>query len=283
MGERNNREIRSRNFRLSLIDDQSHRRLASVRFSRAGIIVIVVSTLVVLLTGAFLLIGFTPLRTFIPGYPDGKTKRTAVQNAIRIDSLEREILQWELYTENLRRVVSGEEPIRLDSLVRTASAGKDAGAGGERLQARDSLLREEVRKEERFGLSGTGRRLPIEGMHFFVPLKGVISQPYDRALHPSIDITAPANSVVMSVLDGTVIFSGWDEDTGYTIQVQHDGDLISIYRHNQKLLKKTGDPVRAGMPIALVGNSGSLTTGDHLHFELWYKGEAVDPARYINF
>ena len=96
-------------------------------------------------------------------------------------------------------------------------------------------------------------------------------------------IAAPAGSVVKAVLDGTVINDGWSEEAGYTIQIQHDGDIISIYKHNEKLLKKTGEKVTAGSPIALVGNTGKLTTGEHLHFELWYKGETVDPTSYISF
>ena len=148
----------------------------------------------------------------------------------------------------------------------------------------DSILRQKVLDEEQFGLSERRQRdLPIEGMHFFVPLKGVISQGYDPIVHPYIDITAPANSVVMSVLDGTVIFAGWNDEAGYTIQIQHENDIVSIYKHNQKLLKKTGDKVTAGTPVALVGNTGSLSTGDHLHFELWYRGNAIDPTKYINF
>ena len=110
----------------------------------------------------------------------------------------------------------------------------------------------------------------------------MISQNYD-ATHPYIDITAPAGSVVKATLDGTVISSGWNEDAGHTIQIQHTDDIISIYKHNEKLLKKTGDKVKAGTAIALVGNSGSLSTGTHLHFELWHKGEAIDPTKYIKF
>ena len=152
------------------------------------------------------------------------------------------------------------------------------------LTLKDSLLRQHVREEEQFGISDRDKRnLPIEGLHFFTPLKGVVSQGYDPAIHPYIDITAPAGSVVKATLDGTVISDGWSEDTGYTIQIQHDGDIISIYRHNEKLLKKTGDKVTAGSPIALVGNTGKLTTGEHLHFELWHKGETVDPAKYMTF
>ena len=125
--------------------------------------------------------------------------------------------------------------------------------------------------------------LPIEGMHFFTPLKGVISQEFDKVTHPYVDVTAPANSVVMAVLDGTVIFAGWNDESGYTIQIQHENDIVSIYKHNSKLLKKTGDKITAGAPVAIVGGTGELSTGDHLHFELWYKGEAVNPTDYINF
>ena len=154
----------------------------------------------------------------------------------------------------------------------------------DRLFGTQRYTRETVRKEEQFGLSGQKDKVvPLEGMHFFVPLKGVISNGYTPTLHPYVDITAPANSVVMSVLDGTVIFTGWTDDSGYTIQIQHSNDIVSIYKHNQKLMKRVGDKVSAGTSIALVGGGESLATGDHLHFELWYKGEAVDPVKYINF
>ena len=194
------------------------------------------------------------------------------------------IFRWELYSENLRRAVEGEEPVKIDSLIK-AKQGPDAAAlDAARLARQDSILRERVKEEEQFGISDRGHRdLPIEGMHFFAPLKGVISQGYDPSIHPYIDIAAPEGSVVKATLDGTVIFAGWSDEAGHTIQIQHDGDIVSIYKHNEKLLKKAGDKVTAGTPIALVGNTGELTTGDHLHFELWHKGQTVDPTLYIKF
>ena len=269
-------------FRISLIDDQSHKQLWVMRFSRTGLFVVILSTITVILAVSWSVIAFTPLKTFIPGYPDAHTKRAAINNAIRIDSLQNVIHTWMFYTDNLKKVIAGEDPVRIDSIIRSVAASEKVAAAD--AARSDSLLREDVRKAEQFGLSqGAERKLPIEGRHFFTPLKGVVSQGYDPLLHPYIDITAPANSVVMSVLDGTVINAGWSDDSGYTIQIQHSDDIISIYKHNQKLLKKTGDKVVAGAPVALVGNTGSLTTGDHLHFELWYRGEAVDPTKYINF
>ena len=189
-----------------------------------------------------------------------------------------------MYSENLKRVLAGEEALKIDSILinTTKSAVNEAELAG--LMKKDSMLRQGVLEEEQFGISARKQRdLPIEGMLFFTPLKGVVSQGYDAAIHPYVDIAAASGSVVKAVLDGTVIFTGWSADTGHTIQIQHDGDIISIYKHNEKLLKKTGEKVSAGTPIALVGNTGEMTTGPHLHFELWHKGETVDPTKHISF
>jgi murein DD-endopeptidase MepM/ murein hydrolase activator NlpD len=279
-----NKDNKTSKFRLAVIDDKTHKHLFNLHFTRTSFFVALVSILVVFTALIYSIIAYTPVRTFIPGYPDAHSKRAAIQNAIRIDSLENVIYRWELYSENLRRVVEGEEPLKIDSII---NANRSSEASPEELAdmaLRDSLLRQHVKEEEQFGISARGKRdLPIEGLHFFTPLKGVVSQGYDPAIHPFIDITAPAGSVVKATMDSTVIYDGWSEEAGYTIQIQHDGDIVSIYKHNEKLLKKTGEKVTAGSPIALVGSTGSLTTGDHLHFELWYKGESVDPTKYINF
>ena len=279
---RQNKDKKVRKFRLTLVEDQTHKALWTIHFTKASLLVTEATILVTFFTLTFCIIAFTPVRTFIPGYPDSETKRAAIQNAILADSLENKLKLWEIYASNLRRVLSGEATLDIDSLITLSK--KTFRSDADINEKQDSLLREAVMKEEQFELSGKERRkLPIEGMHFFTPLKGVISQGYDKILHPYIDITAPENSVVKAALDGSVISAGWNDDTGYTIQIQHDNDIITIYKHNQKLLKKTGDKVSAGTPIALVGSTGSLSTGDHLHFELWYKGEAVNPADYINF
>ncbi len=284
MSKVNNKDNRPSKFRLAVIDDRTHKHLFNLHFTRTGFFVGLVSVLVVLTALIYSLVAFTPLRTFIPGYPDAHSKRAAIQNAMRIDSLENVIYRWELYSENLRRVVDGEEPLKIDSIINARSSRQVPQEELEELALKDSLLRQHVKDEEQFGISDRDKRnLPIEGLHFFTPLKGVVSQGYDPAIHPFVDITAPAGSVVKATLDGTVIYDGWSEDAGYTIQIQHDGDIVSIYKHNEKLLKKTGDKVTAGSPIALVGSTGSLSTGDHLHFELWHKGESVDPTRYISF
>ena len=281
---KHNREKKRTNYRLAVIDDKSHEQLFTIRFTRTSAFVAAVTILVMFCALIYSIIAYTPVRTFIPGYPDAHSKRAAIQNTIKVDSLERVIFRWEMYSENLKRVLAGEEALKIDSILINTRKPSDAKADVSGLMKQDSLLRQNVMEEEQFGISARKQRdLPVEGVLFFTPLKGVVSQGYDPAIHPYIDITAPAGSSVNAIADGTVIYDGWSDEYGYTIQIQHAGDIVSIYKHNQKLLKKTGDKVKAGTAIALMGNTGSTSTGDHLHFELWHDGESLDPTNYINF
>jgi murein DD-endopeptidase MepM/ murein hydrolase activator NlpD len=285
MEKPDNKKKKNRAFRLALVDAVSHERLWSFRYTRTAMIIAVVSFFVLIVVGMYSLIAYTPVRSLIPGYPGAISRRQAVQNALRIDSLETRILQWELYAENLRRVVSGAEPIRMDSLILKNKNATREEVDARFLALRDSLLRADVEQEDQFGVDATNprRNLPIEALSFYTPVKGVVSAGFDRALHPWIDITAPVGSVVMSVLDGTVVFTGWEEESGYILAIQHPGDIISIYKNNEKLLRKVGESVKAGTPVGMLAASASLTKGDHLHFELWYEGAALDPVQYIKF
>lgn len=279
----NEKNNKSGTYRITITENDSHRHIWSTRLTKTSLFVTIVSIVVMVCAITYCLIAYTPVRTFIPGYPDARTKRVAIQNAIKVDSLERVIYRWELYSENLKRAVEGKEPIKIDSIIKASRKDAAEPVDAAALQKQDSLLREKVKEEEQFEISARGRRdLPIEGLHFFTPLKGVVSQGFD-ATHPYIDITAAEGSAVKATLDGTVIYTGWSEDDGNTIQIQHTDDIVSIYKHNDKLLKKAGDKVKAGTSIAIVGNTGDTSTGTHLHFELWHKGEAVDPTRYIKF
>ena len=277
------REKRSKNFRLAIVDDKTHKQLLTIHFTRTTFFVAIVTFLVVLCSIIYSVIAYTPVKTFIPGYPDARSKRAAIQNAIKIDSLESVIYRWELYSENLRRVVEGEEPIKIDSIIKANSRSNGQNPDVAELQRQDSLLREHVKEEEQFGVSDVVRRnLPIEGMHFFTPVKGIITQGYDPAIHPFVDIAATEGTVVNAIADGTVIYTGWSEETGYTIQIQHDAEVISIYKHNEKLINNVGDKVTAGSPIALVGNTGTLSTGPHLHFEVIVNGGTTNPGYYLD-
>ena len=273
----------SRNYRLSLVDAVTHECLWSLRFTRPLFLGAVISGAVVAIVGFYCLIAYTPIRSFIPGYPDAQSRREAARSAQKMDSLEMKLVQWELYTENLRRIVAGEAPIRLDSTLLGRENKRDV-SDARYFAIRDSLLRADVTTQEQFNVADAPRRnLPLEALSFFPPVKGVVSEGFERTDHPYIDITAPAGSMVTAVLDGTVVHTSWDSEEGYLILIQHDGDILSLYKHNQKLLHRQGEVLKAGTPIGLVAASPSLTKGDHLHFELWYEGRAIDPTEYIKF
>ncbi len=279
----------AKKYRFSIFNDTTHEEIFTFRAYGLYSILTIVLAVVFLVASVTLLISFTSLREFIPGYPSAQSRQDLIQNAIKIDSLQNEINIWRLQLENIQRITVGEKPLAIDSLL-NLHAAKDSyaerassGAGQGNYAKDDSLLRAEVLREEQFNLSARTQKIEqIEGLHFFPPLKGVITQEYNPAVgHPYVDIAAPENSVVSAVLNGTVIYAGWDDENGYCIHLQHDNNLVSVYKHNSKLLAKVHDKIAAGTPVALVGNTGTLSTAPHLHFELWHKGETIDPAQYI--
>ncbi|MDD4058316.1 MAG: M23 family metallopeptidase [Bacteroidales bacterium] len=284
--ERINKEKKTlRNkFRFSIFNDTTHEELFVFRANGLMMLLSILLSIIFIVLSVTILISYTPLREFIPGYPDAQTRREIVQNALKLDSLEKTVKLWDFQLNNIQRIATGQPPLELEDITMKQDTASSEGIRGT-ISKEDSLLRLEVMKQEQFNIgSETNRVNQIEGLHFFPPVKGIVSDGFNLATnHPYIDIAAPANSVISTVLDGTVIMAAWTDETGFTIQVQHSNDLISIYKHNSKLLKRTGDKVKAGAAIALVGNTGSLSTGYHLHFELWYKGTAVDPSKYINF
>ena len=186
---------------------------------------------------------------------------------------------------NIQRIATGKKPLAIDSLLNLHRSSDSLVTEGGNYSQYDSLLRAAVAREEQFNLTYREHKIEqIEGIHFFPPLKGVVTEEYNPAIgHPFVDIAAPENTVVSATLNGTVIYAGWSDDAGYSIQLQHDNNLVSTYRHNSKLLAKLGDKVSAGAPIALVGSTGTLSSAPHLHFELWHKGDPVNPQQYINF
>lgn len=274
----------SRNYRITLSDSDEDKTLRSFGFSGMTGLITIITVIVVLFALFFVIYGLTPLRTMIPGYPTARTEREAVLNALRTDSLEMVIGRWELYSENLRRVVDGEEPLKVDSILASRRKAETVDLDPEVMARNDSLLKAEVTSSSKFDIkSKEDRVLPIEGMHFFTPIKGIVSTPFDKVMHPCIDISAPDNSVVKSVLEGTVISDGWSSQEGYSIYVQHKGNIVSIYRHNIKLMVRTGDKVNAGTPLGIVGKTSDGAGEGHLGLELWHDGEAVDPTRFISF
>jgi murein DD-endopeptidase MepM/ murein hydrolase activator NlpD len=214
-------------------------------------------------------------------------RRDIVLNAIRLDSLDREIEKQERYFAVISAIVQGKQPP--ETVVRYDTA-RDYSSIRFSASPADSALRARIEKEEQFnltlGLANNETVTGLSGLHFFPPVKGgIISSHYDiRTKHFGTDIVTRPRVSVSAALDGVVIFTGWTMETGHVIQLQHSDNIVTIYKHNSSLLKSTGDFVRAGEPIAIVGDSGELyTTGPHLHFEIWYKGTPLDPEKHVIF
>ena len=252
--------------------------------TRGELGIAIACTLIIGFLLSFAIIAFSPLRNIIPGYPNATMKHQMVQTAMRMDSLQQSIDRWELYSANLRKVIEGGKPLQIDSIIKLGGARPEEKSSNE-LSKTDSVLRYIVEEQERFEVSDRqSRKLQIEGLHFFKPLNGTVSHHYDIAQHPYIDVTAPEGSTVKSVLDGAVVYADWTEKDGWCMVIQHESGILSIYKHNQKLLKKVADKVSAGTSIALLGaDTTDSGKGVHLHFELWQNGTPVDPVIYIKF
>lgn len=278
------RKLKDR-YRLLLINDRTFEERFSMRLNRLNVLLLGVTAFIAY--GAFVtaIIVLTPLKRYIPGYADQETKRNAYLSTLMADSLEIQLRQRDLYIENLRAVLSGELPA--DSANLFTPLATTPGLEDLHASRADSVLRARVAKEEAFSLGedrGTAGRRELAGVFFFPPLRGIITSEFESEKdHFGIDIVAKADAAVKACLSGTVTLASWTTDAGHIIQVQHANDLVSIYKHNSVLLKQVGDKVKAGEAIAIVGDSGELTSGPHLHFELWLNGEAVDPQAYMVF
>lgn len=270
-------------YRFSIYNDQTFEEVWFLRLSRLNVIAVFGGFSFLLVALVTVLIAFTPLREFIPGYPDTNTRRAIVENALKVDSLEQQLDYWQHYLTSLKAIMNGENPPVLDSKRDTTAHPKDIVF---KKSSDDSLLRAQIEENEQYNLSVSNNTIEnsVKGIHFFPPVRGVVTNSFNLASgHYGTDIASSPNEVVVATLDGTVTMATWTLETGYVIQIQHAGNLLSVYKHNSKLLKKAGTHVKAGEAIAIIGNSGELTTGPHLHFELWYNGTPVDPEKYIVF
>jgi murein DD-endopeptidase MepM/ murein hydrolase activator NlpD len=273
-------------YRFSVINDHTFEEVWQIILTRYSAFLLITFLVLFIVGTTSILIAFTNLREFIPGYPDVQMRKNILMSAIRLDSLDRELELRDRYFANLRAIINGEKPTEIPVRQDTTRNYKEIRFSG---SPEDSAFKARVENEERFNLTlGTAPSDPVSGlsgMHFFPPVKGVVSGKFDvAAKHFATDIVTKPKALVSSVLEGTVIFTGWTMETGFVIIVQHSNNIVSIYKHNASLLKETGDLVRAGEGISIVGDSGEMyTTGPHLHLEIWYKGTPLDPEKHIQF
>ena len=273
-------------YRLVILNEDTLEDVWHAVLSRMNFMVWIGFIGVILVALGIVLVSFTPLREYIPGYPDGNIRWLYLQNAIKMDSLEKQIEIRDHYIDNIRLILKGKQT---NSYINEEDSTSNIPNVTFSKTNFDSVLNKQIQEEERYNVLVSKSRFINENfelnkLHLYCPLKGTVTNVFDaKGNHYGVDIVSNLNEPILSVLDGTVVMSGWTLEAGYVIQVQHNNNIISIYKHNSQLLKQMGDRVLAGEAIAIIGNTGELTTGPHLHFELWHNGKPLNPRDYIVF
>lgn len=270
-------------YRLIIVNEETFEERVSMRLTRLNVFIAASLSAILLVVLTFLLIAFTGLREYIPGYPSTEFRQKATVLAYQADSLRSVIEMNDRYLNSIRSVLVGD----LGSL----ELNRDSIYSSERTPLQevnlypsreDSLLREEVVREDKYNILETATSKA--NYAFLAPVSGPVSEGYNvNDRHYGVDIVVAENTPVKSVSDGTVIFGEWTVETGNVIIIEHSYGMISVYKHNSSLIKSQGERVRKGEVIATAGSTGEFSTGPHLHFELWVDGQSVDPTDFIEF
>lgn len=264
-------------YRLVLMREDNFTERLSFSLTPMNVFILFSTVLVVFTAIVVSLIVFSPVREYIPGYSDTKTRRNVEKLIVKTAGLEKDLKDKQRYIEVLHAIING-NAVPEDSLrnLSDSAVGQIDQLINDKLQALTN--KEVLAKGEQI------MPLKLQNYTFFTPVKGIVTDGFDPGSgHTAVDIVAKPDEAVKATLDGTVIFASWTPETGHVIGLQHPNNLVSIYKHNSVLLKKAGSFVTAGDAIAIVGNSGEHTSGPHLHFELWHNGSAIDPGQFMAF
>lgn len=270
-------------YKIVISSEDTFEEKLSFKANKINLFVILVVYSTILILFAISIISFTQLREMIPGYPSTSLLNKAIHLTQKTDSLEKQIALNNKFYKSIERALSGQT----EEFISRAVIEEDSnikGFDGKTVvpNTEDSILRRYVENEDKFNL--TKNELVIENKMFFTPIKGEITQRFNsKDNHYALDISADVGTPVKSILDGKIIFSEWSVDTGFVIIIDHGKNIISVYKHNSKALKMQNDFVQAGEIIAYSGNQGNLSTGPHLHFELWKNGTPINPQPLLNF
>ncbi|MFT5248305.1 MAG: murein DD-endopeptidase MepM/ murein hydrolase activator NlpD [bacterium] len=270
-------------YRLVVLNEDTFEERFTIKLTRLNVFVIVSLLTILLIIGTTILIAYTSLREYIPGYSSTYLKKRATELNYKTDSLQGVLVANEKYLESIKRVLTGDVSaieINKDSIIKAAE--QDITHEDLKPSPEDLRLREKVDKEDKYSLfeSATSK----VNFVLFPPANGSISEGYNiNRKHFAVDIVVAKDTPIKSTADGTVILAEWTTQTGYVIIIDHGNGLISTYKHNASLTKSQGDLVKSGEVIAFSGNTGELTTGPHLHFELWNDGYPIDPTTFIDF
>jgi len=266
-------------YRFVIMTDDSFEEKLSIKLSRLNIFAFSGFVVFTCFFVAVISITYTPLKEYIPGKSTSQAKKELIALIIKSDSLEKTLHNREVYLQNLNNIINGNELITPNM---TETIQKTEGEISFEKSKEDSILRAIVEAEDKGSI--IIRNNDNDFLVFYTPISGIITDKFDsKTKHFGIDLVAKEKTRISSVLEGTVVISNWTSETGYVIGIQHKNDYFSLYKHNSVLLRSVGDFVNASDHIAIIGNSGELSSGPHLHFELWHKGTPVNPEDYISF
>lgn len=269
-------------YKLSFLNEKTLEETFSLRISRLHVLFAVFIFAVFLIALTSVIIIKTPIRNFLPGYMDVEIRQTLIDNALKADSLEKQIKIQSIYFNNINAILRGE--MEVSEILPPDTLPENYAINLEKTEETAEFVRN-YEGEEKYNLSLFSNQAQIpDNINFYRPVKGVVSSQFEaQKKHYGTDIAASPKESVLATLKGTVIYAGFDANAGYIMALQHLNGFVSIYKHNALLLKSQGDEVEAGEAIALVGNTGTYSTGNHLHFELWFRGKPVNPQDYIVF
>ncbi len=270
-------------YRLVILNEDTFEERISFKLNRLNVFVLVTITSIILVAGTTFLIAFTPLREYIPGYSSTSLNLKATKLVATTDSLESMITINQKYYKSIRKVLTGD--------VKTVEFDIDSAIQSQKLNPEevdlepsqeDIRLREEVSKEDKYSLFESEKS--STDFSLFPPVKGNITSGYStNEKHYGIDVAVPKDTPVKAASSGIVIFAEWTAETGHVLIIKHSNNLITVYKHNASLTKQQGEHVKSGEVIATAGSTGELSTGPHLHFELWRDGYPTDPTNFIDF
>jgi murein DD-endopeptidase MepM/ murein hydrolase activator NlpD len=273
-------------YRLIIYNDDTFEEILSYRLNRLNVVSLLGTVIIVACGALYLLIAYTPLKVYvIPDFPKADERRAIIENIHKLDSLENQMRIYSQYLLNVHTVLRGDDP---DSIYnRQIEETRPVGEIVFSKSKEDSIFRKQIEEEESYNLSfaESQRKLSdFNSLDFFPPVKGMVTNSFNSSKgHFGTDIVASTDAAIHSVLDGMVVFANWTIEAGQVIHIQHEHGLLSMYMHNSKLLKKVGDRVSAGDAIAIIGNTGHVSTGPHLHFEIWKKGKPLNAEDFIIF
>ncbi|AEH00869.1 M23 family metallopeptidase [Lacinutrix sp. 5H-3-7-4] len=270
-------------YRLVILNEDTFEEKLAFKLTRLNVFVLLSLSTFFLIVFTILFIAFTPLKEYIPGYSSTALKKKAVELNFKTDSLQQVITLNDQYYASIKQVLKGEVntlEFNRDSIIEAASL--DPSEVDLSPSEADSILRAKVDKEDKYSLFETAKSRT--NFVLFPPVNGEISETYNaEEKHYAVDVVVAKDTPVKATADGTVIFSEWTSQTGFVIIIEHSYGLISVYKHNATLTKSQGELVKSGEVIATAGNTGELSTGPHLHFELWSDGYPVNPTNFIDF